>query len=197
MIIFSSRCYAHPHSFITLETDFVTDKHKLVGVKFAWTMDEMTSSYLKYEYKREPKKVFNEFMINVFENHFFSEFWLKASPNNQLIQLMPQEQGAKLDVDSPKVVAYFEAKLKEPIELADHEFELMTYEKTFYVDMYYDTDKQIHINDLNCKITLNKPSPDDSTINYASSLDKNDAPTQTDDFVLGKLFAQKVIVKCQ
>ena len=35
---------AHPHSFIGLQTELVTDGTQLSGLKMRWTMDEIPSS---------------------------------------------------------------------------------------------------------------------------------------------------------
>lgn len=196
-LFISTIAYSHPHSFITLKTEFYTEQDKLTKLHFIWTMDELTTSYLKFEYQQNPKSVFNELMINIFENHFFSEFWLKSSPKNKPIILMPLEQDSRIDFNSDKATVSFWARLKNPLTLVGNQFELMTYEKTFYVDMYYAKEGNITINHPNCRITITKPTPDDSTLDYAQSLDQDETPIETDDFILGKLFAQKVVVSCQ
>lgn len=40
---------AHPHSFISLKTELVTDGTQLSGLKMRWTMDEITSADLLYD----------------------------------------------------------------------------------------------------------------------------------------------------
>lgn len=197
ILIIPLMVYSHPHSFITLNTEFYIEDNQLTKLHFTWQMDELTSSYLKLEYEQDPKVVFDDLMINIFENHFFSEFWLKSIEKNKAIILMPQEKDATLDFDDNKAVVNFWVKLKNPISIIGNQFELITYEKTFYVDMYYAKNNDITVNNANCNIIIEKPTPDDKTLDYAQSLDNEDTPVESDDFVLGKLFAQKVILSCK
>lgn len=188
---------AHPHSFIAMKTHFVVTESQLTAIKFTWTMDEMTSSYLKYDAELSDEQIFNDVMINIFENNFFSEFYLNTNDKKEKIVLMPQAQGAALDLNDVKAVATFWGKLKAPINLSGQQFELMTYERTFYVDMFYQQLSDITIDAPNCQILLIKPTPDDFALSYAIQLDKDEVPTESDDFVLGKIFAQKVKLSCQ
>ena len=42
LAVISFTTCAHPHSFISLKTELVTDGTQLSGLKMRWTMDEMT-----------------------------------------------------------------------------------------------------------------------------------------------------------
>ncbi|MCP6468017.1 DUF1007 family protein, partial [Klebsiella pneumoniae] len=46
-----------------------------------------------------------------------------------------------------------------------------------------------------CKIAVHTPTPSEETLNFAVSLDKEDAPPE--DMELGKQFAQEVTLQCQ
>lgn len=196
-IIHSIAVQAHPHSFISLKTEFYVEQGLLTKLHFVWTMDELTSAYLMLESEQDDKVILNDLMNNISENHLFSEFWQKSSPKDKPIILIPLEQGADLNLDNPKAVISFWSKLKQPIVLTNQKLELMTYENTFYVDMYYESSHNIKINAPNCKINLENPTPDDFVQSYAKSLDQEDTPIEEDDFILGKLFAQKVVIACE
>lgn len=197
LIIFvSSQVCAHPHSFITLKTEFVVQNDKLTQLDYTWTMDELTSSYLQLEYIKNPKQTLDDLMNNIVENHLFSVLSVNTDHTNQTITLTPLKQDSTLHFNNNKAILDFSSQLQEPISISHHQFELTTYEKTFYVDMYYEQDSDVSINNANCKITIDKPTPDDSTLNYAQALDEDQQPIQTDDFILGKLFAQKVVITC-
>lgn len=43
---------AHPHSFIRLQTQVVSENEQFVALKMRWTMDELTSADLLYGRKR-------------------------------------------------------------------------------------------------------------------------------------------------
>lgn len=72
---------AHPHSFISLQTEAVAENGQLTGFKMRWTMDEITSADLLYDAgNAKPgseiwKKLAAEVMANVLGQHYFSELW--------------------------------------------------------------------------------------------------------------------------
>ena len=73
-----------------------------------------------------------------------------------------------------------------------------TFDPTYYVDMRYDKDGDVRLPDAlqkNCKIGVHTPKPSEETLNFAVSLDKEDAPPE--DMELGKQFAQEVTLQCQ
>lgn len=92
---------AHPHSFISLKTELVTDGTQLSGLKMRWTMDEITSADLLYDAgNAKPgdeiwKKLAAEVMANVLGQHYFTEFW----HNGQKVKFMnrPTEYGMSRD----------------------------------------------------------------------------------------------------
>lgn len=196
IILVSSQVYAHPHSFITLKTEFFVENDKLTKLNFTWTMDELTSSYLELEHTKNPKQTLNDLMHNIEENSLFSVLSINTKTANKTVSLIPLNQDAKLDFSHNKAILNFEAQLKEPILISHNQFELTTYEETFYVDMYYEQDTDVTINNDSCKIVIDKPIPDDSILSYAQALDKDEQPLQTENFILGKLFAQKVVIIC-
>ena len=49
LAVISFTTCAHPHSFISLKTELVTDGTQLSGLKMRWTMDEITSADLLYD----------------------------------------------------------------------------------------------------------------------------------------------------
>lgn len=49
LAVITSAASAHPHSFISLKTELVTDGTQLSGLKMRWTMDEITSADLLYD----------------------------------------------------------------------------------------------------------------------------------------------------
>lgn len=45
----SASALAHPHSFIDMKTEIVSQDARLTGLKMSWTMDEITSSDVFYD----------------------------------------------------------------------------------------------------------------------------------------------------
>lgn len=83
-------------------------------------------------------------------------------------------------------------------ERARPELSLLTFDPTYFVDMYYDSEKSLTVPPelaAQCRFQLQTPKPDASMQAYALSLDKADAPPEEMD--LGHRFAQTVTLICQ
>ena len=80
-MVLSWTAAAHPHSFISLQSEPVVKDGLLSAFKMRWTMDEITSSDLLYDAgNAKPgsevwKKLAAEVMANVLGQHYFSELW--------------------------------------------------------------------------------------------------------------------------
>lgn len=80
-MVLSWSAAAHPHSFISLQSEPVVKDGLLSAFKMRWTMDEITSSDLLYDAgNAKPgsevwKKLAAEVMANVLGQHYFSELW--------------------------------------------------------------------------------------------------------------------------
>ncbi len=49
LAVLSFTAQAHPHSFIRLQTQLVSENDRFVALKMRWTMDEITSADLLYD----------------------------------------------------------------------------------------------------------------------------------------------------
>lgn len=49
LVVLSFGASAHPHSFIHLKTELVSENNQFVALKMRWTMDEITSADLLYD----------------------------------------------------------------------------------------------------------------------------------------------------
>ena len=64
--------------------------------------------------------------------------------------------------------------------------------------MSYDKDSDAKLGQVisqKCRISVHTPTPNEQTLSFAQSLDKEDAPPE--DMELGKQFAQTVTLQCQ
>lgn len=192
--------WAHPHSFIDMQATLLHKDDKITGLKMHWVMDEITSADLLYDAgKAKPdsvvwKKLAAEVMANVLGQHYFSEFWHQGKPvkfNNLPPEYHLSRQGNKAVLD-------YVLPLGEPQPLAGQTYVFTTFDPSYFVDMYYDSEKSLHIPPelaQRCTFTLKTPKPDASMQAYALSLDKADAPPE--DMDLGQQFAQTVTLTCQ
>lgn len=198
--LFPAAVLAHPHSFIALQTTPVVKDQQLTGLSMVWTMDEITSADLLYDAgKAKPdsviwKKLAAEVMANVLGQHYFSEFWHQGKAVK--FDNLPPEY--HLYRKGNKAVLRFILPLGKPVPLAGQSYRLLTFDPTYFVDLYYDNVSDLTLPDelkSRCHFDLHTPKPDDALKDYALSLDKADAPPEEMD--LGRQFAQTVTLTCQ
>lgn len=198
-VLLSPLAWSHPHSFIDMQTTLVHRGDNLTGLKMRWVMDEITSADLLYDAgEAKPgsevwKKLAAEVMANVLGQHYFSEFYQQKQPVK--FDNLPPEY--HLSRQGHQAVLEFILPLAHPQPLSGQRYTFTTFDPTYFVDMYYDSEKSLTVPaDLpQCSLALHTPKPDASMQAYALSLDKADAPAEEMD--LGRQFAQTVTLTCQ
>ena len=200
LMALSPAVVAHPHSFIDMKTALVAHGDTFTGLKMTWTMDEITSADLLYDAgDARPgsvvwKKLAAGVMANVLGQHYFSEVW----HNKQRVKFLNLPTEYNLSRNGHKAVLEFILPLAEPPTLTGQHFEILTFDPTYFVDMFYDNPGALTLPPAlqgRCRFTLTTPKPNDSLKQYALSLDKADAPAEEMD--LGRQFAQTVGLTCQ
>ena len=200
LMVLSPAALAHPHSFIDMKTELVAKGDTFTGLKMTWTMDEITSADLLYDAgEAKPgsvvwKKLAAGVMANVLGQQYFSEIW----HNQQRVKFLNLPDEYHLSRNGHKAVLEFILPLAEPPVLTGQRFDILTFDPSYFVDMFYDNASALTLPPAlqqRCKFTLNTPKPNDSLKQYALSLDKADAPAEELD--LGRQFAQTVILTCQ
>lgn len=201
-LFYTGAVVAHPHAFIEMQTkplvENLVEQNQLVGFSMKWTLDEPSSSAVLYDMKQASgeaaQQLLDEVMNNVVNEHYFSYFFDK---NNNKIKYKKQIKNYGVNIKGMRVQYYFDFLLAEPQPLQDNQWTLMTYDRTYYVSMYYPEDKSsVDFSTLptNCKGKIEMPQVDEKIQSYAASLDK----TQKDeDDSLGVIFAQKVNIQCE
>ncbi|WP_233628409.1 DUF1007 family protein [Citrobacter amalonaticus] len=191
---------AHPHSFIRLKTEVVSDNGTIVALKMRWTMDELTSADLLYDAgEAKPgseiwKKLAAEVMANVLGQHYFTEMW----HNGQRVKFKNRPTEYSMERDEHQAVLTFVLPLAEPQPLSGQRYTFSTFDPSYYVDMSYEDDNDATLSSVlreRCNIALHTPAPSEASLIFAQSLDKEDAPPE--DMELGKQFAQTVTISCQ
>ncbi|CBG89223.1 DUF1007 family protein [Citrobacter rodentium] len=191
---------AHPHSFIRLKTEVISENDRLVALKMRWTMDELTSADLLYDAgDAKPgsevwKKLAAEVMANVLGQHYFTEMW----HNGQRVKFKNRPAEYGMAREALQAVLTFTLPLAEPQPLSGQTFTFSTFDPSYYVDMSYEEDRDAALSPAmkkQCDIALHTPTPSEESLSFARSLDKEDAPPE--DMELGKQFAQKVTVTCR
>lgn len=200
LVFFTVAVSAHPHSFIRLKTEVVSENGNLVALHMRWTMDEITSADLLYDAgNAKPgseiwKKLAAEVMANVLGQHYFTEVW----HNGQRVKFKNRPTEYGMERVAHQAVLTFTLPLAEPQPLSGQTFTFSTFDPTYYVDMSYEDEGDASLPAAlrtRCDIAMQTPTPDEASLRFAQSLDKEDAPPE--DMELGKQFAQKVVLTCR
>ncbi|KFX02633.1 membrane protein [Pectobacterium betavasculorum] len=199
-LAFGQPVFAHPHSFIDMQTTVETQNDNITGLRMHWTMDPITSADLLYDAGKAKadsevwKKLAAEVMANVLGQHYFTDIYR----DNQPVKYAPMPTEYHLSRKGNQAVLEFVLPLAHPQPLVGKPLLISTYDPTYFVDMSYQNDKAVTLAPAlasRCKTTLHTPEPNAELQSYALSLDKNDAPDE--DMELGKQFAQRVTLQCQ
>ena len=200
LVVLSFGAGAHPHSCIHLKTELVSENNQFVALKMRWTMDEITSADLLYDAgNAKPgdeiwKKLAAEVMANVLGQHYFTEVW----HNGQKVKFKNRPTEYGMEREEHQAVLTFVLPLAHPQPLAGQTYSISTFDPTYFVDMSYDQDRDAALApgfSKQCRISVHTPTPNEQTLSFAQSLDKEDAPPE--DMELGKQFAQTVTLQCQ
>ncbi|KPD01861.1 DUF1007 family protein [Moellerella wisconsensis] len=199
-MLYSLSTQAHPHSFITLETEFEVHNQQLTGISFSWKMDPITSADILSELNnvkpndKQWKKQAADIMANILSENYFSELYHQKNK----VQFKALPDSYSLQRERSQLVFNFSVSLAKPIQLQQNQFELLTYDPTFFIDMSYPKQDAIHLPlemAAVCEIQLNNSKPPQSAIEYATSLDNQDIPEK--EINLGLQFAQRVKIICR
>ncbi|ELQ6224714.1 DUF1007 family protein [Cronobacter turicensis] len=191
---------AHPHSFISLKTEIVSEAGQITALKMRWKMDEITSADLLYDAGDAApgspvwKKLAAEVMTNVIGQHYFTEFW----HNGQKVKFAATPLAYGLAREGHQAVLTFTLPLAHPQPVSGERYTFATFDPTYYVSMSYDAPGDVTLGEAlreRCNVAVKTPQPDAAVQDFALSLDKSDAPPE--DMDLGKQFAQQVTLQCQ
>ena len=195
--LFSLNVLAHPHAFVDLKTQALTENQTLKGFRMTWTLDEIASSTLIYEMQSsaDPDKtkqdLTQEMIDTAKKDHYFSYLYNQKS---NLIPFTEAPSDYGFVVENNRIIFSMNVYLSEPQKLSTVPITLMSYEPTYYMAMEYNYQSDVSIDDKKCEIKVVQPKVDDTLKLYASSLDKDQTP---EDQSLGRAFAQKVEMKCK
>ena len=195
--LFSLNVLSHPHAFVDLKTQALTENQTLKGFRMSWTLDEIASSTLIYEMQSsaDPNKtkqdLTQEMIDTAKKDHYFSYLYNQKS---NLIPFTEAPSDYGFVVENNRIIFSMNVYLSEPQKLSTVPITLMSYEPTYYMAMEYNYQSDVSIDDKKCEIKVVQPKVDDTLKLYASSLDKDQTP---EDQSLGRAFAQKVEMKCK
>ena len=120
LLMFSPQTFAHPHSFIDMETTLIAENQTLTGIEYVWKMDPMTSADILYDLMNTKegspqwKKQAASVMANIIAQSYFSE--LNYQNKKQPLKLFPDTY--RMTREGLQIVASRSVTLLHPFVVA-------------------------------------------------------------------------------
>ncbi|MFU2089786.1 DUF1007 family protein [Avibacterium avium] len=196
---------AHPHAFIDMKSKVLVQQEQLMGFSMQWVLDEPSSASIIYDLAQstqpsDKQRLIDEAMKNIVNEHYFSYLFDK---DKKKIKYKAQPQNYGMKSNGTQVMYYFDFLLSKPQVLKENQFELATYDPTYFVAMTYPTENKptenkqsaVDFSQLPAQCTgkVIEPNVDEKVREYAASLDRSQ---RDEDSSLGEVFSQKVEIVC-
>jgi ABC-type uncharacterized transport system substrate-binding protein len=200
--ITSATASAHPHVWVTIRSELVfAPDGSVVGVRHAWTFDDMFSAFAiqgieakkKGEFTREELAPLAEVNVTSLREY---DYFTYATANGKKLQFIDPPTGYYLDFDTKDTVLtlHFMLPLKQPLKTKD--FTVAVYDPEFFIAFGLDEKDPAKLvgAPANCKLTVGKPQQMSSALAWQfSRLPAVRNPTLT----IGAEYANKLAVRCQ
>jgi ABC-type uncharacterized transport system substrate-binding protein len=192
---------AHPHVWVTIRSELVyAPDGTVVGVRHAWTFDDMFSAFAiqgieakkKGEFTREELAPLAEVNVTSLKEY---DYFTYAMANGKKLAFVDPPAGYYLDFDKTDTVLtlHFMLPLKQPLKAKD--FTVAVYDPEFFIAFNLAEKEPAKLvgAPANCKLTVGKPQEMSSTLAWRfSRLPAVRDPTLT----IGAEYANKLLVKC-
>lgn len=205
---------AHPHYWVTVQWTLELDSQgKLYAMEQRWLFDDMVSAVLldgmaalvpgrppASELKAESQRMVKDLA----PYDYYTHVWLDNKP-----LLIPEPvshglslvEGEESSVFNPRpsphlVQLHLRFEWSQPQPVLGRELRGATYDPTYYASLNMKTLDNLTLKtpgNIQCEPSLTPPSPDESMVAYAFSLDKN----QRDSQGLGEHFAERLVIECE
>jgi ABC-type uncharacterized transport system substrate-binding protein len=190
---------AHPHVWVTVETEVLHDPHGVIGFRHHWTFDEFYTSFALQgldknndgQYDAEELKELAE--VNITSLKEFGFFTFPQLGRHEVARLEPRDYS--LEHQNNVLTLHFTLPLKEPVSKAKlKDFHFAIYDPTFYVSFGFAEKDPIRIAAGlgDCRAEISKPEV------QAPAKSLSESVTSTNDQLMGagQQYAQTVRVKC-
>ena len=194
------RADAHPHVWVTVETEILDDgRQNVTGFRHKWTFDEFYSSFAVQgmdknndgAYDREELKELAD--VNITSLQEFGFFTFPQVANQQVECQQPTDYW--LELKDGVLTLYFTLPLKEPVSKPKRkDFHFTVYDPTFYVAFGFAKEHPVRMAaaQSDCKAEISKPEEQAPAKSLSESIfSKNDKLMN-----FGKSYAESVRLKC-
>jgi ABC-type uncharacterized transport system substrate-binding protein len=200
LIAIAPRAQAHPHVWVTVETEILDDgQQNITGFRHTWTFDEFYSSFAIQGMDKNNDGIFDRDElkeladVNINSLQEFGFFTFPQIAGHQVECLQPKDYW--LEHKNGTLTLHFTLPLKEPVPKAKRkDFHFAVFDPTFYVSFGFAKENPVRMagGHSECKAEISKPEEQAPAKSLSESIfSKND---QLMNF--GKQYAETVRLKC-
>jgi len=196
----ASPAAAHPHEFITVQTEVVfDDAGRVIGMRHAWLLDEFFTAYAVEGADSDgdgaPDRegltdLMLEILGNIAESGYLTDFrTMSEAPK------ITSHNPLSVDLKSRRLSLNLEVVFAEPYDASQTPLRYALYEPTYYIAVnHVQGASAVTLDNApeGCRSSLQEPDPGEDLTAFALALDK----TQSAGDGLGVNFAEWVTVTC-
>jgi ABC-type uncharacterized transport system substrate-binding protein len=195
--------YAHPHVWASVRSEIILDANRqIVGVRQAWTFDEMYSAMAVQGLDADGDGAYSEAElkpltdVNIQSLKEFDYFTFVHVGEGEALPLKPPEN-ASLEYDKSVLTLRFTLPLEKPLGAHSQEVQVDVYDPSFFVAFGFANDVPVTLSGpavKGCTAEVEKPDPE--TEEGAAALTESFFAQLGPNSNFGSQFAQTVMVKC-
>jgi ABC-type uncharacterized transport system substrate-binding protein len=195
--------YAHPHVWASVRSEIIFDANRqIVGVRQAWTFDEMYSAMAVQGLDADGDGAYSEAElkpltdVNIQSLKEFDYFTFVHVGEGEALPLKPPEN-ASLEYDKSVLTLRFTLPLEKPLGAHSQEVQVDVYDPSFFVAFGFANDVPVTLSGpavKGCTAEVEKPDPE--TEEGAAALTESFFAQLGPNSNFGSQFAQTVMVKC-
>ena len=202
LVLASAGASAHPHVWVTVKSDLVyAPDGSVVGVRHAWTFDDMFSTFAtqgiaskeKGQFTREELAPLAEVNVDSLKEYGFFTY---ATADGKRIEFNEPPTGYYLDFNPKDTVLtlHFTLPLKTPVKAKALTVEV--YDREFFVDFGFAEKSPAKLVDAPAQCKLSVVNPEQMDVSLVQQLSQLAAGQRDPALTIGSEYANKIVVKC-
>jgi ABC-type uncharacterized transport system substrate-binding protein len=197
----ASPVLAHPHVWVTMKEELIyAPDGALVGIRHAWTFDEMFSAYAtqgisartKGQFTREELQSLAKLNVeSLKQDGYYTNAWIDGQKRTDIFEA-PTEYWFDYDPDKTELTLHVTLSLKTPLNPKD--LMIQIYDPIFFVDFGFEEGDPATLvtAPTQCTVTTSRPGGSPSFVpGFNQLFTKSDA-----NIGIGMQFASKISVRC-
>ena len=201
LLVASGPALAHPHVWVTMKSTVVyAPDGTVIGVRHAWTFDDMFSAFATQGLESKQKGVFTReelqplAKVNVDSLKEYDYFTYAKANGKKTTFVDPADYHLDFDSKEAVLTLHFLLPLKTPVQA--HTLDLEVYDPTYFVDFELAEKDPAALAGAPAGCQLNLRKPQEMSKELAQRLAEIPADQQIPANSFGAQFSNKISVKC-